>query len=180
MLGLISEVPISNKLTSQLIVLADSTLSAAASTITFDVEGVRYPMLWFKAYTFQDTSSGRAYIRLNADTGSNYNFTISRWDNTSTGTSRSTSQTFMDTAYDNAGTGSDEGQALDGIIAKPAAASRGTMYLRSTLFKGGEPAIYRSTGEWTNTANHITKVTFYPSAGNFDAGSYFQIYGVEV
>jgi hypothetical protein len=161
---------------SSYITIASQTLSSATATVTFssipttlngktirDLVLVTRPLM---------TSNASPRIRFNSDTGNNYFYVIMQGNGSTTFTVASQDNSFMGLS--------------DG------AASRLTQLLvmqifdytttkQKTILMRDDSATERTVtwaGRWANTAS-IDTISLTASAGSFDVGSTFTLYGIE-
>lgn len=117
-------------------------------------------------YIAQNASTCDLRLRLNGDTGSNYNYQKLDVDGSSESPGRSTSQTAIYIAAQYANTPT----SVQIDICQAAAGYRKT--IRSTSSQGdGTSTNYRTTaGYWNNTTSVISSIDVYMSAGSFVFG----------
>lgn len=164
------------------VLLQRTTLTASAASVTFDLTGVSGYTDLRLVYSVRSTRSANddaVFLRVNADTASNYSYRFLRGDGSSAG-SGSASTTFI--------------YAGQGPAANATSNTFGNMevyipnYSGSTAKSISVDAVSENnaTGAWTMLAagrwsqtGAITSLTLYPETGpNFAAGSSFSLYGI--
>lgn len=162
--------------------IAETTLAAAAASISFTSIPQTYRHLAVVLQTRNDTASNQdVMFRLNADTGTNYDFQYTEADATATTVNRSTNQTAV-TVGRTPGTGGAAGNAalIDVLVGD----YRGTTFnkrVRSHVAwsEATNTIIYRAVaGHWRNTAA-VTRIDLQPASGNFLAGTVAALYGIK-
>lgn len=147
-------------------VLGSQVLESAAASVSFPGISTTYRMFRVTAYIVKDGTNGQVRLRLNADSGSNYDDQLLRGDNTTVSASRTTSATQLTTG--NTITASNVA-AIEIVIAKQLAAS--TAMMLSRMFMGSAQILDSKAGRWNNTADLISRIDLLSSSGNFAAGT---------
>ena len=157
--------------------IASSTLSSAASSITLSGISGSYRDIALVARATKDTAGGDNFVlRFNDDTGNNYNFkwgemysTSSQWAGSALSQSRIiTSQSFS--AFSDAEVGILEAHILEYSQTD----KNKNVLIRSGRAGGGSTF---GIGEWMDTSA-ITSITLTTTASDFAAGTTLSIYGV--
>lgn len=170
-------------------VIAQTVLGSAQASVDFTSIPSTYESLRV-IYTAKGSASGgmiwpTAYLRFNADTGSNYGWQSHHSQGGSGGLNDHSiaAVTAISIGYIvDSSAGVTAGFAADGVIDVPS-------YCRTTFTKkalGLWTAKYSlgetgQTGEWAGVWNNtaaINRLTFFLSSGNFVAGSVFTLYGI--
>jgi hypothetical protein len=153
--------------------LANVTLGAAASSVTFSSIPATYrDLICVVVAAGSTTLQGR--IRLNGDTGSNYNYVRMSGNGTATsGTSAATQTTgFLSAIAEATTTGAL--QMNINIMDYSATNKHKPILARANQAANGTDAIFN---RWANTAA-VTSVQILTSTGNWAAGSTFALYGI--
>lgn len=162
-----------------LVPLQNITLGSAQSSVTFasiPTTGYRdLRVVLMLRDNSQNVPYNQAYMRVNADTGSNYPFVEMTGDGSSAG---SYSNTFTNiglqwSAPANSSAGTFSTVSVD-FLDSNATDKHKSYLLRNDLAGQTTRA---AAGRWASTSA-ITSLLIYPYTGNFAAGSTFALYGV--
>ena len=152
--------------------IATTTLGSAQSSVTFSS---------FSGYTdlilVTDVSlsvGSESYLRFNSDSGTNYSMTVLLGTGTSAISSRSTNSTFIGFHYNSAGTGQ---RIMETFQIQNYSNTTTNKTVLGRLNNTAKDVV-AGVGLWRNTAA-ITSLTFSRSAGNFETGSTFTLYGIQ-
>ena len=151
--------------------IASVTLDSAQPSVTFSGIPQTYTDLVFVCEIDGDDGGASTRIRFNSDSGSNYSQTDLRGNGSSATSNRTSS-----VAQISLGVGAATNQT--NVIGSINNYSNSTTY-KTVLLRTNNPAEFTAArvGLWRNT-NAITSIEFFVSAGNWVAGSTFNIYGV--
>jgi hypothetical protein len=155
--------------------LATVTLGTAAASVTFSSIPATYRDL---ILVIQATTSSDAlpWLRFNSDTGTNYGYV----QMTGSPTVSSSANTF-DRSYllDGSVKANNPFFAQGSVMDFSATDKHKTMLVRSGMLLSAtdQSAVYASAHRWANTAA-ITTVLVSLTAGNYNSGSTFNLYGV--
>jgi hypothetical protein len=153
--------------------IATTTLAATAPEVVFGSipQGFRDLVV---VYNGQFTSAANFTVRLNADTGSNYNHVVMRGPvDSGTGT-----YDFFYAFWNNAQSGSRQIMNLN-IMDYSATDKQKTLVNRTgyTRTDGGDSIAEAQALRWASTSA-VTTVQIAVNAGNFAVGSTFALYGI--
>jgi hypothetical protein len=154
--------------------LANITLGSAAATITFGSIPATYRDLVIVFSGFSTPGTLQARIRLNGDTGSNYNYQRMSGSGSSTSATSATSQTF---GFISAIAQSFSTSALQikiDLMDYSATDKHTTIISRADNAVNGTEAF---VNRWANTAA-VNSVTILPSTGDWATGTNAAIYGI--
>jgi hypothetical protein len=150
--------------------IATQTLASAVSSVTFSSIAGTYTDL-VMVFTGTVSVAGSVYLRVNADSGTNYSTTLISGDGTtavSLGDSTTTRYWagYIDTTQSN-------------LTVNLMNYSNATTY-KTILTRPSIPtaAVGARVGLWRNT-NAITSIVALPQTGNFAVGSTFSLYGIK-
>jgi hypothetical protein len=153
--------------------VATTTLGSAASSVTFSSISGSYTDLILITNPSSATTDQSIYVQFNADTGTNYSRTVMYGDGSSAASSRDTSYNYIRMGYNTGGRTANITQIQN---YSNATTFKSTLS-RSNTYPGSAGYVYTSVGLWRNT-NAITSILIGASAGNFDSGSTFTLYGI--
>jgi len=132
----------------------------------------------------KDGTAGRISLRCNADSGGNYNWTAQGFINAAvgyTGGQLDTSLGLMNTDSPSLINPNDYFDCRLILFAKSGYKRRVISHAVTFAQRSGTPLIesYYAAGEWTNTANELTSITFVSSAGNIGGtGTFIRAYAI--
>jgi phage-related tail fiber protein len=155
--------------------LATTTLGSAASSVTFSsISGSYTDLVLVVSATWSGGSNSSFGFRLNSDTGSNYSITQLYGDGSSASSGRQSNQT-------KAVIGQINPTEFGTTIFQFQNYSNATTY-KTTLSRSNVAGVITLAGValWRNTAA-ITRIDleYFDSAGTFDTGSTFTLYGIK-
>ena len=153
--------------------IATTTLGSATSTVTFSSISGSYTDLVLIANTSR-TSNSNMQLRVgngSADTGFNYSYTFVAGDGSTAFSSRASGTNSTEVSYQNANTW---GQTIINLQNYANTTTNKTFITRSGQAGWGTIAY---VGLWRSTSA-INVVNVFSSAGNFDVGSTFTLYGI--
>lgn len=155
-------------------------LGASASSVTFSgLSGNTDQIYMISQMIKAKTSSQYSVFRFNGDTStSNYGLQQIRGQSTSLTAERRSSDGFL---YNNiGGTGAGSYYQLNTILFAKSGFQRVTLSNSATGISGTTvDSIGVNGGTWINTANELTTILCYPTAGEFDIGSQFKLYALK-
>lgn len=156
--------------------IATTTLSTAASTITFSSISAAYTDLRL-VVTFLKATSGTTGARLTYNgSATTYSDTILYGDGASASSTISTGATYIDfTAYSDASTTIPALVTAD--IFSYAGSTFKTCLITASADKNGSGYVERIVGLWRNTSA-ITSLTVTASSGSFAIGTTATLYGI--
>lgn len=152
-------------------VIDSETLAAPASSISFTGIDTTYKMFRITAYIVKDGTDGLVQLRMNNDSGANYDAQRLRGDSTTVDAARATGDTSINC---NRNGESGLSQTLEIVVAKQVAGSPAmVLWDQVMLDNAGTPAMnkFNIAGRWNNTADLISRIDLIASAGNFAAGT---------
>lgn len=161
--------------TSTEVALATTTLSSAASTITFSSIAASYTDLRLVITGTLSAGNG-VRVQFNSDTATNYSYTELLGNGTSAASDRANNQTYIDLAqgwYWN----STQPNFTTLDIFSYAGSTFKTALITTSIDWNGSGAVIREVGLWRSTAA-ISTITFSTSGGDFAAGTTATIYGI--
>jgi hypothetical protein len=131
-----------------------------------------YDALLVKAVLILDGTSGTTRMRLNSDSGTNYNWQMHRSSGTSISSSSSTGdREFWGRSGD---ANSNIYESMFFIVTNLAS------YKKAITGECGAKHLKCSiSGDWNETSNTISAITVARSAGNFSAGSTLTVWGLK-
>lgn len=161
--------------TSTEVAIATTTLSSAASTITFSSIPSTYTDL--RIVLTGTSSSGSPFIRFNSDTGTNYSYTVLRGDGTSASSSR---ESTLDKIWLSFGAGPSAGNpdffTVD-VFSYAGSTNKTCLTTSSMNHNGTDEEVARNVGLWRSTSA-ITTITLSRNVGNFNTGTTATLYGI--
>ena len=152
--------------------IATTTLTSAQATIDFTSISGSYTDL-ILVTDFSVTSAGDFYLRVNSDTGSNYSVTRLIGDGTSAVSTRSSSVGYITPNYNS-------DQTSQRVIQTWLFQNYSNTTTNKTIlcrYNNAARQAVAAVGLWRSTAA-ISSINIARSAGNFDIGSTFTIYGI--
>lgn len=154
--------------------IATTTLSSAASTITFSSIPNTYTDLRVVLVATNDTSTYGTNWTFNSDTANNYSWTVLEGDGTTASSNRNSSQPYiqvlrMSNLQPNL-------QTLD--IMSYAGSTNKSILITSARDLNGSGIIFNYVGLWRNTAA-ITSIRAQSNAANFATGTTATLYGIK-
>lgn len=155
--------------------IATTTLSSAASTITFSSIGSEYTDLRLVVSVLGD-GTNYCNLRLNNDSGTNYSHTRLKGQGTSI-VSQRTSNTTSIWLMDNNAASSTIPTLTVADIFSYAGSTNKTVLVAESNDQNGSGGVGRYVGLWRNTAA-ITRVDMIMTSGNFAIGTTATLYGI--
>jgi hypothetical protein len=164
-------------LPSTMIPIATNTLTSATNTITFSNIPNTYTDLMLVINSANGSNDIDIYMRLNADTGNNYDWTALVGNGTAASGSRSNSQ-----AYARIGNMSGSNAGSNTTIVHFLNYSNTTTY-KTILTRGNNPALLVESRSnlWRSTSaiNSISVIGQYSISATLMAGSTLTLYGIK-
>jgi hypothetical protein len=153
--------------------ISTTTLGSAAATVTFStISGAYTDLILVAEYTV--SGGGDHLVRFNSDTGSNYSVTVLAGTGSATGSGRSSSQTSYNPNWN-----SDQPSQRIIITHQIQNYSNSTTYKTLlTRLNNASSQTVASVGLWRSTSA-ITSIDLLRSAGNYNSGSTFTLYGIK-
>lgn len=148
--------------------IEEQTLSAPASSIVFNTGLAGYDFYRLTVYVLNDSNAKRIYVRLNADSGANYDLQDISGASTSVAGERITSHGQIDVSRPQTLSANNAG-SFSCIIAKPAVGVPAQVVGVSGLDAAPELQLYGAG--WDNTADAISSITILNTSGDFAAGT---------
>lgn len=150
------------------VLVEDRVLDSVAASITFNAGLTDYTKFRLTLYVIKDGSAGRADLRFNGDSGSNYaTQRVSGEGSTVTG-ARLTGQAQLRATYLSIGANSPALATVE--ISKPLSSTPARAVSQDSVFNTN--VLYTAVvGEWDNTADLISSITIFASSGNFAVGT---------
>jgi len=182
MLGIMaSSISGSKAVTNSYESIATTTLSAAASVITFSSIPATYKHLQIREISQINVAgaSKDVYMRFNSDTGANYSMHVLYGNGTSALATASISATYAElaTTGTTAGASVFSGGVID--ILDYADTNKYKTSRSITSWDGnGTGVVFFYSGNWRSTSA-ISTVTLTASTGSFTANSSFALYGIK-
>lgn len=161
--------------TSTEVAIATTTLSSAASTITFSSIGAGYTDLRI-VLVGTTTASVVPNMYFNSDTGSNYSITVLAGDGASAFADRLTNQTAIWIA-DTISTSTTNPIMLTADIFSYAGSTNKTVLCTGSADMNGSGGVERSVGLWRSTSA-ITSVTLNARTTTWKIGTTATLYGI--
>jgi hypothetical protein len=158
--------------------IATQTLGSAAASVTFSSIPQGYTDLVIVG-NFGTANGNCALMQFNSDTGSNYSITELVGNGTSATSSRRSSATFIDISKTVGGNGNLEQNFVISIQNYSNATTYKTALIRHNLATGTYSGVTAIVGLWRNT-NAITAVKLLTDGANYNSGSTFSLYGIQV
>ena len=157
--------------------IAQATLSAAASSVAFHFSPM-YRLFICETYIVNDASDKDVSITLNGDTGANYDYQYITGSGTAKSAARVTGTAAWLTTTDNDLDATQDYQSTF-IVAKSVAGEEAQLLHQvSYQIVGDLIMLELLAGQWSNTADLITRLDIVASSNNFAAGSAFALYGI--
>jgi len=160
-------------------VIDSTTLGSAAASVSFASIDSKYKLFRVTAYIVKDATASTVAMRLNGDTGSNYDRQHLIGNSTTVSASRGTGQDRMYLATNTLAASSVATFSI--TIGKQIAGSAAMALADSVLFAApGISALLeeRAAFRWSNTADLISRIDLISSSGNFAAGTVVVLEGV--
>lgn len=154
--------------------LANITLGSSAASVTFSSISQAYRDLILVIETLAATGSVGLTLRINGDSGSNYNYVRMDGTGSSAISGSSASQTSMLLAFYGQATTTARAINTLSIMDYSATDKHKTILNRADQAADGTHA---GAGRWASTSA-ITSLAFTSNSGNFAAGSTFSLFGV--
>lgn len=155
--------------------IATTTLTSAASTITFSSISGSYTDLRLVFVGVATSISTDIWLRFNSDTGTNYSNTFLYGDGTSALSDRTTGSSRINQGLIDLSTTIPCFSAID--IFSYAGSTNKTVLWSQSNDKNGSGAAEATVGLWRNTAA-ITTVTIQTSTSTFASGTTATLYGI--
>lgn len=156
--------------------LANLTLGASASTVTFSSISGSYRDLILVVTAKSSASGWESRITVNSDTGANYSV-IGMYNNPSTLSAYApTAQSVMKFGFFGVLSTTTSVQWVTHFI-DYSATDKHKIAL-SQIGQTGDGLIDLSTNRWVNTGSAITQLVVFPGSGTWSSGSTFALYGV--
>jgi len=152
--------------------IATTTLSSAASTVTFSSVSANYTDLVIIADAGEPVG-GYFKLQFNGDTSSNYSRTFMYGTGSSAVSNRATTTTSI---FINCGASAGAGAAIINIQNYTNSITYKTVIARNNSMTDG--LVMANVGLWRNT-NAITSIALTGGAGNLASGSIFTVYGIK-
>jgi hypothetical protein len=157
--------------------LATVTLGTAASSVTFSSIPATYRDLILVITVKSVSGNGYPYLRLNADSGNNYNRVSVSGGSAGVRSALDAGLSFISLSYDAFAITSDGFDSTTQFLDYSATDKHKTTLTRANQAAGGTTTAEALANRWANTAA-ITSAQLLLSSGNFAAGSTFNLYGV--
>jgi hypothetical protein len=164
-------------MTSAMTALANTTLSATATSVNFaSIPTSGYKDLILIANFTQATTAGNLAIRLRGDTTASYGVMNMRGDGSSASSNRPSSSGYSNSIELNYSLDIVNSTRAQSIITIPSYAQ--SSYIKTVIARtdNSSLATIATVGQW-NSSNTVTSVNIFTS-GNFAAGSTFALYGI--
>ncbi len=144
------------------------TLASAASSVVMSGLDTTYRMFRVTAYLIKDGTSGDLGVRLNNDSGNNYNYQVLAAD----GSTPSATRTAIANAFTpmSSSMGSNGIASLTITVAKQRTTSP-AMFIANAAQNSGSLATSRTGGRWNDGSKLISRIDLISSSGNFAAGT---------
>lgn len=155
--------------------IATTTLSTAASTITFSSIPATYTDLRLVFCPIGSTSN-YPYLRFNSDSGSNYSLTRLQGDGSSATSSRQSNQTETFLLNDSLVTTTPYLITLD--IFSYAGSTNKTTLIENSQDRNGSGSVRRMVSLYRSTSA-ISTILLYVDSGNFAVGTTATLYGIK-
>lgn len=167
--------PIGSVLTGQPEVIGDSVLSGAAASVSFQFQPV-YRAVMVSGYIHKDGTANTAYLTFNGDTGANYSRQTIEVDGAGNNAQRVTGASNY-LLYWSAIAASMEAH-FEALVTKTTAAAKAQVVHIGDFDRAGPTiCIELSGGEWSNTADLLSRIDIGATTGNFAAASSFTLWG---
>lgn len=158
--------------TATYIALANLTLTGTDAEVTFSSVPNSYRDL-VVVVNADGTQQTELFVRVNGDTGANYNTVRMQGSGSVTGSASTTNATGARLVGNGDIMTDFSFSAIIQLLDYSATDKHKTGLSRTNSSNGVDACAFR----WANT-NAITSVTVYPAAGSFDVGSTFALYGI--
>lgn len=155
--------------TSTFIPLATTTLSSAASSVTFSSIPATYRDLVLVA-SFQTSVDANLLVRFNSDSGSNYSL-VRMWGTGSSTASDSRTQTYADME---AGTTNTQISTTIMQFMDYSATDKHKIM----LYRSNQNLVAAGANRWANTSA-INNISIATNSGTFNVGTSFSMFGIE-
>jgi len=151
--------------------IASTTVSSAAPSVTFNNIPNTYKDLVIVTNTFSSTSGSTLALRFNSDSGTNYQRVFMYGD----GSATPVSGVGTESALNIADISTSDLRPIVGQIIDYGSTDKYTMILSN--WYASSSLVVKQIGRWVNT-NVITSVQVFYNSGNITVGSVISLYGV--
>ena len=158
--------------------IATTTLSSAASTITFSSIGAGYTDLRLILVCTTSPGGMAPQIRLNSDSGTNYSMTELTGNGASAASTRQINRNQVDLYYSGIGTSTTIPMMWTVDFFSYAGSTNKTMLITRSSDQNGSGEVMREVSLWRNTAAIDTILLRLSTAGNFATGTTATLYGI--
>lgn len=156
-------------------VCAPVRLASAAASVSFASIPAAYVMFRLRCEIIKDATGNSISLRLNNDSGTNYNRQYIEGNNAAVTAARATGGNRI--YLQNNGVDASAHATHDLVIAKPIAGSAGLVLNSGSVMTTSGIMLFSNAGIWANTADLINRIDVSSDSGNFAAGSIFYLEG---
>ena len=159
--------------------IATTTLSSAASSITFSSIAASWTDLRIVIPFFKETATSQTSVRVqfNSDTSSAYSYTYAYGDSGGPGTGRSNNNNYIYANFSTDATSTSPCLTTLDILSYTSSKNKTILCTGSGNKSGSTGAVERTIGLWRST-NAITSVKLESQIGNFAIGTTATLYGI--
>ena len=159
-------------------VIDSTTLGSASASISFATGLSGYKLFRVTAYFVKDATNGSVRVRLNNDSGTNYDVQRLYGSSTTVGAGRSTGQTGI--LLNGGGVPQASQTATAEVIVAKQVAGSASMVLGRLVYQASGPVLMEenTASRWNNTADLISRIDLIATTGNFDTGTVAVLEGV--
>lgn len=170
--------PLGSVLTGQPEVIGSSVLAAAAASIRFDFPPV-YRAVLVEAFIKRDANAGDVWLRLNGNTGSNYSYDYASANSGTVSAGRVTAQAqWLLNVYSTIDANSY--QSFSALVTKTTAGANAQLVSVSTYNPAASMGLEITGGQWSNTADLMSRIDVLSSSNNFAANTSITLWGYRI
>ena len=165
--------PLASVLTGQPEVIGSSVLSAAAAAVSFQFPAV-YRAVLVEAYIKNDANAKTVTVYLNGDSGNNYSRQYIDADGATVTGARGTAGRFDINA---SGIAASASASFTLLVVKSTAAAKAQLITSCSYNPATPPRLDIRGGEWSNTADLLSRIDIAALSNNFAANTSITVWG---
>ncbi len=160
--------------------LSEQTLGSPVASVTFSGLDTSYTFFRLTLQNSQETAGGGTSLRLNNDSGANYEYQKIAINATTRTGARVTGADHIQLFHNFPAAVAGEGGHGSVVISKPVTGEEAQVVGNSGIQQSGNVMISSLLGaQWNNTADLVDRVDLVPTAGNFETDSRFLLEGAK-
>jgi hypothetical protein len=146
------------------------TLTGTAASVSFQSINSAYTAFRLTAYIENDGNAKSVYIRLNNDSGGNYDYVYVEGEG-ALGTAAAAAQAEF-SMWPTTTLAASESGLIEALIMKPTTAQEAHAHIRATVLGGATvPSVFVTSGTWQNVADLISRIDVVAATNNFAANT---------